>query len=74
MPFVSTGLTVEARDALRAAALDLTSPAGQRLSMSAVLLGALAVAGKHRDEWIDALRDAVGDALRDAPDSPVGGR
>lgn len=55
--FVSVHLTPEARDELRQATLDLTSPVGRRLSMSAVLVQATRVALRHREELINALAD-----------------
>lgn len=54
--FVSVNLTGPARDELRAATLDLTSPVGRRISMSDVLIQALRVANRHRDEFVNALR------------------
>lgn len=53
--FVSINLTEDARHALRQAVLDLTSPTGRRLSMSDVLVQALAVAARHQDELVAAL-------------------
>ncbi|MFF2612298.1 hypothetical protein [Kitasatospora sp. NPDC058046] len=58
-PFVSAALTPAARDALRRATVDLTSPAGLRLSMSDVLLAVLAVAGAHQEETLVKLREAA---------------
>jgi hypothetical protein len=49
-PFVSVNLTPQARDALRIAALDLSALAGRRLSMSVVVVSAVRVALRHRDE------------------------
>jgi hypothetical protein len=43
-PFVSVHLTHEARDALRLATLKLQAEAGRRLTMSEVVIAALAVA------------------------------
>ncbi len=54
--FVSVNLTQTARDELRRATLDLTSPAGRRLSMSDVLLAALQVSAGHQDELIGQLK------------------
>lgn len=53
--FVSVNLTDTARDALRQATLDLTTPAGRRVSMSDVLLAALHVAREHDRDLLDAL-------------------
>ena len=53
--FVSVNLTPDARDELRRATLDLTTPVGRRLSMSDVLIGAIRVAMRHRDELISVL-------------------
>lgn len=54
-PFVSVNLTPEARDDLRRAVLELTTPVGRRLSMSAVLIGSVRVAMQHRDELVSEL-------------------
>jgi hypothetical protein len=54
--FVSTSLTREARDELQQVTLDLTTPAGRRLSMSDTLLAALRVAANHQDELLDQLK------------------
>lgn len=53
--FVSVNLTPKARDELRRAVLDLTTPVGRRLSMSDVLIQAVRVAMKHQPELIAAL-------------------
>lgn len=53
--FVSMNVTIPARDSLQRAALGLHGDAGRRLSMSDVLIAALAVAGRHRDEWVAEL-------------------
>jgi hypothetical protein len=55
MPYVSVGLTPQARDLLRSMTLDLTTPAGRRLTMSEVLIAALELASLHRDELLGAL-------------------
>lgn len=55
--FVSVNLTDTARDELRRAVLDLTTPAGRRLSMSDVLIHAVRVAMQHKPELIAALTD-----------------
>ena len=52
---MSVNLTPDARDELRRATLDLTTPVGRRLSMSDVLIGAIRVAMRHRDELISVL-------------------
>ena len=53
--FVSVNLTPEARDELRRATLELTTPVGRRLSMSGVLIGVIHVAMRHRDELVPEL-------------------
>jgi hypothetical protein len=53
--FVSVNLTPDARDELRRATLELTTPAGRRLSMSDVLIEAIRVSMRHRGELISAL-------------------
>jgi len=53
--YTAVSLKIEARDALRRAALDLTSPVGRRVTISEVLLAALAVAERHRDELLAEL-------------------
>lgn len=57
-PFVSVNLTPSARDELRHATLDLTTPTGRRLSMSDVLIEAIRVAMRHQEELISALVSA----------------
>lgn len=59
-PFVSTNLTVPARDRLQRLSLTLSAEAGRRLSMSAVLLAALAVAEAHPAELVAALTASPG--------------
>ena len=54
--FVSVNLTAEARDELRQVTLDLTTPAGKRLSMSDALIAALRVAANHQDELVNELK------------------
>lgn len=54
--FVSINITPDTRDALRAATLELTAPAGRRVSMSDVLAAALRVAQQHEQEWAGLLR------------------
>jgi len=54
--YVSVGLTVAARDALRASTLAATTPAGRKLAMSEVLVAALVVAQHHPDALLAALR------------------
>ena len=53
--FVSVNLTPDARDELRRATLELTTPVGRRLSMSDVLIGVIRVAMRHRDEVVPEL-------------------
>ena len=55
--FVSVNLTPDARDELRRATLDLTTPVGRRLSMSDVLIGVIRVAMRHRVELVSALAE-----------------
>jgi len=54
--YISVGLTVAARDALRASTLATTTPAGRHLAMSEVLLAALAVAEAHPGEMLERLQ------------------
>lgn len=54
--YVSVGLTVAARDALRASTLAATTPVGRKLAMSEVLLAALAVADAHPDELLERIQ------------------
>lgn len=56
-PYVSVNLRTDARDELRRATLELTSPAGRRISMSDVLVAALEVGLEHRDEIVGRLRE-----------------
>ena len=55
---MSVNLTPDARDELRQATLDLTTPAGRRLSMSDVLIGVVRIAMQHRDELLAVLAEA----------------
>ena len=56
MPYITVGLTPQARDLLRAMTLDLTGqPTGRRLTMSEVLIAALELASLHRGELLEAL-------------------
>lgn len=55
--FVSAQLTRSARDALRDAAVRLTSPVGRRVTMSDALSVALQMADERRDEWVRRLSD-----------------
>lgn len=57
-PFVSVNISPTARNLLRETTLTLTTPAGRRLSMSAVLIAALQVATHHREEVIALLRES----------------
>ncbi len=57
-PFVSVNLTGPARDELRQAVLDLTTPTGRRLTLSDVLIHALRVARQHEPELIEALKNS----------------
>jgi hypothetical protein len=54
-PYVTAQLTVEARNALQHASLSLSAEAGQRLTMSAVLIAALQVANEHKDQFTELL-------------------
>lgn len=53
--YVSVGLTTQAREALRSATVDLTTPAGRRLTLSEVLLALVHVGERHRDEVLTVL-------------------
>lgn len=55
-PFVSVNLTEAARDELRRVTLELTTPAGRRVSMSDVLLAVLQVGLEHREDVVSKLR------------------
>lgn len=55
--YVSVSLAPEARDALRDAALNLTTPAGRRLTLSEVLLALIHVGETRRDEVLTVLAD-----------------
>ena len=48
--YTAVSLTPTARDALRRAALAMTSPVGRRVTISEVLLAWEAVAERHREE------------------------
>jgi hypothetical protein len=54
MPYITVGLTEQARDLLRSMKLDLTTPAGRQLTMSEVLIAALEQV--DRDKLLEALR------------------
>lgn len=53
--YTAVSLTPAARDALRALTLELPAVRNRRLTMSQVLLAALAVAREHRPELLAAL-------------------
>lgn len=55
-PYVSANLTVPARDALQSAAVTVSAAAGKRVSQSATLLAALAVASQHMTEVVEQLK------------------
>jgi hypothetical protein len=55
-PYVSANLTVPARAALQSAAVTVSAAAGKRVSQSAALLAALAVAERHMPEVVEQLR------------------
>lgn len=59
-PYVSTNLTVPARDALQRLTLNVSAKAGRRISMSATLLAVVAVADGHAAELDAALAEATG--------------
>jgi hypothetical protein len=61
-PFVSVNLTEEARDVLRQAVLDLTTPVGRRLSMSDVVLEAVGLAMQHKGQMVKRLAGKPDDA------------
>ena len=56
MPYITVGLTEQARDALRAATLALTTPTDRRLTMSEVLLAWAELGERHREELLEILR------------------
>ena len=60
MPYITVGLTEQARDTLRSLAIALTSPLGRKPTMSQVLLALAEVGQRHRDELLEALRDHDG--------------
>jgi hypothetical protein len=62
--FVTVNLTEPARDALRQATLHWTTPAGRRVTMSDVLLSALAVARAHGAEVV---ADLIGEEDAEKP-------
>lgn len=53
--FVSVGLTPAARDELRSAAVELTSPARRRLTLSEVVIAATRMARENPDAFVEAL-------------------
>lgn len=55
--YTAVSLTEPARDLLRATTLDLVTPLGRRLTMSEVLIAALQVAVRHRNELLAVLRE-----------------
>lgn len=59
--FVSVNITPLARDALRAAALDLSADAGRRLSMSDVVVHAVRVALRHRADLLASITGETDD-------------
>jgi hypothetical protein len=56
-PYVSVNLTVPARDALQRATVNVSAAVGKRVSMSAALLAALAVAEGRMDEFAQQVTD-----------------
>jgi hypothetical protein len=50
--FVSVALTEPAREALRQATLEWTSPSGRRLTLSEALVSGLKIARQHGDEVV----------------------
>lgn len=54
--FVTVHVTEAAREALRQAVIDLTSPVGRKVTHSDLVLGALDVARKHPEELCARLR------------------
>ncbi|MER6605776.1 hypothetical protein ABT282_07625 [Streptomyces sp. NPDC000927] len=57
-PYVNMNLTEAARDELRGITLELTTPSNRRLSMSEVIIAALNVARRHREEVLNELGGA----------------
>lgn len=57
--YTAVSLTPAARDALRDASLEFTSPTGRRITLSQALIAALSVALRHRQEFIDELVTAT---------------
>ena len=60
--YITTKMTVEARNALQRAAVDASALLGFRLSQSAVLLAALHVVKGHPDELRAAITELQGDS------------
>ena len=59
-PYVTVNVTPEARELLRLAAVELTSPAGRRVSMSEALIAAVHVGQNHPQEFVGEVTRAVG--------------
>lgn len=57
-PYVSVHMTRAVHTALQRRTLELSAQVGRRISMSAVILAALAVADRHQDEFLAALDEA----------------
>lgn len=54
-PYVSTNITVDAREALTTTTLRLAADVGRRIPQSAVLIAALEIANQHHDQLVDLL-------------------
>lgn len=67
--YVSVGLTEQARDALRTTTLNLTTPAGRRVTLSEVLLALVTVGQRHPDEVLAVLRGTP-EVAHDATPAP----
>lgn len=53
--YITVSLTLPARSALQSGALQFSAKAGRRLTMSDVVIAALAVAEAHPDEVVERL-------------------
>lgn len=56
-PYVSTNITVEAREVLTSATLRASVDVGRRVPQSAVIIAALKVAEAHRDAFLEAIEE-----------------
>lgn len=60
-PYVSVNVSRPARNALQRLTLNVSAAAGRRLTLSEVLLGAVAVAKDHPDEHVAAIASLIGE-------------